>query len=218
MIFFSEWLTKKITREKLALFLSKQQTKNLTLNLGSKKAAYKYFFPNSFSLDVTYFPEIDIQGDGHSLPFKNKSFSTVVAVEVLEHCQKPHQVIDEIYRALKPRGRLILTTRFIFPLHETPYDYFRFTKYGLRVLLKRFRKIKISEEVGTLETFSVLLQRIAFQTQFRRSVPFINIGFHLLAKILRNFDCLIKKEYGNINRTKISGSIMTSGYYVIGEK
>src|SRR3989344_6058732 len=46
--------------------------------------------------------------DAHKLPFKNKSFDTVTAIEVLEHLDNPKKSLFEIYRVLKNKGQLIV--------------------------------------------------------------------------------------------------------------
>jgi SAM-dependent methyltransferase len=66
------------------------------------------------------------------LPFEVASFDTVVCTEVLEHVPEPAQVVREIARVLKPNGYVILTTPLYYPIHEEPYDFFRFTPFGLR--------------------------------------------------------------------------------------
>ena len=47
-------------------------------------------------------------GDVHKLPFRNKSFDIVSAIETLEHLQNPKQALSEIYRVLKPKGYLVV--------------------------------------------------------------------------------------------------------------
>ena len=72
--------------------------------------------------------------------------------------------IAEMKRVLKPGGKLLLTTRFVFPLHDVPNDYFRFTKYGLQHLLKDgWEIIELEDETSTKDTIAALLQRIGFR-------------------------------------------------------
>ena len=46
----------------------------------------------------------------------------------------PQKVIDELYRILKPGGKLFLTTNQMFWVHHSPYNYYFFTRHGLESL------------------------------------------------------------------------------------
>jgi len=74
----------------------------------------------------------DLYYDGHRLPFEDKSFDTVLSVQVLEHTPKPQSLLNEMARVLRPGGLLILSAPFSARLHEQPHDYFRYTPHGLR--------------------------------------------------------------------------------------
>jgi ubiquinone/menaquinone biosynthesis C-methylase UbiE len=49
-------------------------------------------------------------GDGLQLPFRDNSFETIYALDVLEHVDDERRFASELLRVLKPGGRLILTT------------------------------------------------------------------------------------------------------------
>lgn len=80
---------------------------------------------------------VDVFGHGEYLPFKEACFDTVLLTEVLEHVAEPHRLFHEMGRVLKPGGYLILTAPQTWGLHEEPYDFFRFTRYGLTSLAER---------------------------------------------------------------------------------
>ena len=40
-------------------------------------------------------------------------------------------------RVLKPGGRVLLSTNQAWPQHQKPFDFFRFTSYGLRYLFEQ---------------------------------------------------------------------------------
>ncbi len=79
----------------------------------------------------------DLTWDGDIIPLEDNSIGCAMATEVLEHCLNPQQVLDEVFRVLKPGGLLFLTTPFVWPLHDTPSDYYRYTPYALDSLFGR---------------------------------------------------------------------------------
>jgi SAM-dependent methyltransferase len=76
----------------------------------------------------------DILYDGVKLPFPDRTFDTVLNVQVLEHTPYPGRLVCEMSRVLNENGLLILVAPFQFRLHEQPHDYFRYTSHGLRHL------------------------------------------------------------------------------------
>lgn len=79
----------------------------------------------------------DIFGDGHHLPFRNESFNSIILLDVLEHLPFPEQCLQETARVLCKGGKLILKVPFLYPLHDMPHDFQRWTLPGLEMLLKR---------------------------------------------------------------------------------
>jgi SAM-dependent methyltransferase len=81
-------------------------------------------------------PMMDLVADLNGpIPLPDACADTVFSVSVLEHLCNPQMLLDESYRLLKPGGALVLQVPFQWHIHEAPYDYFRFTCYGLRHLL-----------------------------------------------------------------------------------
>lgn len=58
----------------------------------------------------------------------------VLVTEVLEHVADAWSAFREIARVLRPGGYVILTSPFMYPLHEEPRDYERHTGQGLGIL------------------------------------------------------------------------------------
>ena len=213
-------LTTKITRPRIGAFLKKYATELKTLDVGCGTALYGTYFPNRVTLDVAARPGIpvDIIGDAHDLrQIPDSSFDVVLCTEVLEHLHTPEKALGEFRRVLKPGGLLLLTTRFIYPLHDVPGDYFRYTKYGLRHLLRDWEIVEFQEEAGTMETLAVLYQRIGFQCQTLGFRPLKFLWF-LKAKMILLFRWLLTREYGDISHRKEEKNILCSGYYVAANK
>ncbi len=83
-------------------------------------------------LDFEYGPEL-------LLSAMSNDYDCVLSSQVLEHVQSPGSYLAECFKVLKPGGHLILSTHGLFEDHACPYDYWRWTVYGLR---------KLVEEVG----------------------------------------------------------------------
>lgn len=66
--------------------------------------------PNSIGCDFIKLPDVDIVHDLNQFPypFKNNEFDIVISRHCLQHLFDISNVIDEIYRILKPHGKLIL--------------------------------------------------------------------------------------------------------------
>jgi SAM-dependent methyltransferase len=211
-----KWLLQKITRRKMQPFLAAHATEKPVLVLGASARPVRAEFPNSLRSDISYYASLDVQCDAHHLPFADNSQPVILTLEMLEHCHTPQQVINECYRVLQPGGKLILSTRFVFPLHDVPHDYYRYTKYGLRHLCRAFESVTITEEAATVETMGVLVQRLAYQCDWH--LPLTKIGLLLLAKLLVPLQRTLKTEYGDINKSMDEQSILASGYYLVATK
>ena len=86
---------------------------------------------------IKYSDEIrpDVTWDGKIMPFDEGTFDCVIATEVLEHVPNTTNYLKEVRRVLKPNGVFFFTTPFLWPLHETPYDEYRYTPYALERML-----------------------------------------------------------------------------------
>jgi len=75
--------------------------------------------------------------DGEKFPFSNAAFDCVLCNQVLEHVFNPSEFLGEINRVLPSGGLLLLTVPFVWDEHEQPYDYARYSSFGLKSLLER---------------------------------------------------------------------------------
>jgi len=73
----------------------------------------------------------DIYWEEGKIPLDDSSVDCVLCTEVFEHCPDPEAVMNEIYRVLKVNGILFFTVPFLWPLHEVPYDNYRYTPFAL---------------------------------------------------------------------------------------
>ena len=206
-------LSRKLTRVSLDRFIASHATGRRTLDIGAQNGPYAAHFPHRVALDIRRGIGVQIIGDTQALGIADATFDVVLCTEVLEHLPEPQQAVDEMFRVLKPGGQLLLTTRFLFPIHDAPHDYFRYTKYGLRHLLRRFEILELHEETDAVGTLAVLVQRLGMQAQTLGWRPLRAIWL-LAAQAVRPLSFLITEEYGDSRRTTLERGIMTSGYHV----
>ena len=106
----------------------------------------------------------DIVADlNHSLPIDSSVADTIVCFQVMEHLCEPQTMLNEAIRILKPGGKIILSVPFQWWIHEEPYDYFRFTRYGLQYMLTKagFIEIEVEEVAGF---WSMWFLKLNYQT------------------------------------------------------
>jgi SAM-dependent methyltransferase len=97
--------------------------------------------------------------DGKVFPFADQEFHAILCNQVLEHVFNPDEFLGEISRVMKPSAKMVLTVPFVWDEHEQPYDYARYSSFGLKALLeKNGLKILDHEKIGA--DASVLFQLI----------------------------------------------------------
>jgi SAM-dependent methyltransferase len=98
--------------------------------------------PNWKSVDL-YDPSplIDYRYDIKSLGFEDNCFDAIICNAILEHVDDPQKALRELFRVLKPGGRIWVEVPLNQPYHPSPNDYWRVTPEGLRVWMRPFREI-----------------------------------------------------------------------------
>jgi SAM-dependent methyltransferase len=210
-------LSGKLTRVTLDRFIAAHASSGRTLDIGAQNSPYAALFPNRIALDIKPGRGVAVIGDAQALGIGSETFDAIVCTEVLEHLPEPRRAIDEMFRVLRPGGSLLLTTRFLFPIHDAPHDYFRYTKYGLRHLLRQFEIVELEEETDAVGTLAVLTQRLGMQAETLRWTP-LRAAWLVAAQIMRPFSFVITREYGDSRRLTPERGIMTSGYHVFCRK
>jgi SAM-dependent methyltransferase len=80
--------------------------------------------------------------DATTMEFENE-FDVILCTSVLEHVYDHRTALERIHRALKPGGRAVISVPFLFPYHDEPQDFWRFTEYGVRRLLEDFSAVDV---------------------------------------------------------------------------
>jgi len=111
------------------------------LDLGAGSAKYKEMILQKASeyrsCDAAKNINIDDVCDVLNLQYPPESFETVISTQVIEHVNNPYKMAEQIFKVLKPGGKVIVTAPFLIPMHSDPDDYFRFTPSGLSEIFKQ---------------------------------------------------------------------------------
>jgi SAM-dependent methyltransferase len=123
----------------------------------------------------------DIYYDGKRIPLNDASVDHVFSAEVFEHVFNAAELFAEIHRILKPGGTHILTCPFVWPLHEEPYDFARYTPYALQAMLLEagFAEVRCEKHGHAVEVIAQLLLMQVLRAIPR--VPIIGGGLRAIA-------------------------------------
>ncbi|MCZ6594625.1 MAG: class I SAM-dependent methyltransferase [Bacteroidetes bacterium] len=131
------------------------KNEGIILNIGSGTTDLGSNFIN---MDVFPFPNVNVLGNAHELPFKNYSIEAVAIIGVIEHLRNPQMIVKEIRRVLKRDGFVYAEIPFIQGFHPDPYDWKRYTIQGIGELFHEFHKIDVGVCVGPASGFVWVLR------------------------------------------------------------
>ena len=160
----------------------------------------------------------DLFADASNLPIADSSIDAVALLEVLEHLENPRDALREIARVLEPGGRLLVTVPFLYPIHDAPYDYQRFTRHGLEREMKAtgLRLEGIETTLGAAESAGLIanlaLGGMAVEAISRRSPAVLFLPLIVIAMPAMNLLAWIS------NRLLPSWPALTSGYILMARK
>jgi SAM-dependent methyltransferase len=205
-----------ILREEQYRRLSKLKLQGNFLDLGgSRHSAYHLLLSSSekniHTANLEGAGETDFSVDlEKTLSIPSSSYENIVCLNVLEHIYNFHGVIDESYRILKPGGTYIVSVPFLFNIHGSPNDYFRYTRSTLEKMLADggFSEISV-KEIGR-GFFSLMFQIID-------GPGFIRIVWlrTALKKIFVGLDIFLSKISGSYARL---ARRIPLGYFVTAKK
>jgi 2-polyprenyl-3-methyl-5-hydroxy-6-metoxy-1,4-benzoquinol methylase len=157
--------------------------KGKLIDVGCGQKPFKHLFENIdsyYGVDIVENSQADLICDVLDLKIEDSSADTVLCTQVLEHVSEPNTLMCELSRICKKGGVVLLTAPHICRIHLEPYDFFRFTRFGLKYLFERngFEIIEIEEIGGFFLTMTYLTN---FYLRKRIGVfsyainPFINL-------------------------------------------
>ena len=135
------------------------------LDFGCGRKPYKELFNTTHYIGLDIEQEghdhtdepIDVFYDGKTIPFPNNYFDSCFSSQVFEHVFELNHSIKEIHRVLKPGGKALFIVPFVWDEHEIPYDFARYSSFGLKYILEK-HQFKIIKHEKDSHFFEVLIQ------------------------------------------------------------
>lgn len=151
------------------------QLKGRILDFGCGAKPYRHFFEGCdeyIGCDIEasghshQMETIDVYYNGKTIPFEDGEFDGVFSSEVFEHIFNLEEILCELHRCLRERGLMLVSVPFVWNEHEVPYDFGRYTSFGLRDLLERngFAVLEMRKASSWIETvFQMVMEYLRFQ-------------------------------------------------------
>lgn len=162
------------------------------------------------NLNIGPFPNVDIVGDAHELPYANESVSAVHSEAVFEHLADPNKAAAELARVLKRGGKAFIATPFLQAYHGYPHHYQNYTITGHAVLFERAGLKVIEQGVQVGPTYALLaMVSVYIRTYAPRPIkPILLLIWAPFILLLKPLDKLIEKN----------GHVMACTTYLVAEK
>lgn len=184
------------------------------LDAGAGRLAYKQLLAQHttkyLSTDMSANLPVDLVSSVESLPLAPNSVDLVFCSQVLEHVPHPWIAIQEFERVLKPGGTLLITVPFQGYLHNAPHDYFRFTHFALKQLMKD-AGLEI-KEIQSLGGFFCFLGYI------RSTIIMPLFGLPIIGHLLFKLNYLLSRLDIVIDRFTKSDKVLALNYACIAQK
>lgn len=142
----------------------------------------------------------DLYWDGVQIPLDDASLDFILATEFLEHYRDTNTVLQEVKRVLKPGGVFFFTVPGVWPLHEVPHDYHRFSPFILEEYFKqnKFSSWDIKPLGGAYCHFALSLAlffEFRFSKKYRKFIkPFLGV---FIKSLIRKDNLKIQLPFGN---------------------
>ncbi len=169
------------------------------IDIGSGRPTYRKEIEPLVKKYVTVdkFGNPDIIADAQKLPFTKNSFDIALMFQLLEYLENPQLGIKETMRILKKDGVLVLSSPFMYPIHDGKLDRNRFTKTQIKYFLENtgFKIVKVEEQGGFFEFWIQNLLVFWFKSALK--FPPLIIPAPVLVPLF-NISALILKQFGGI--------------------
>ena len=220
-------------RRQVRKFSRGTQPGMVVLDAGAGRSPYRRFFKHAqyesadFAKLSTRYAPLDYVCDMTDIPVEDGRFDRVLFNQVLEHLPEPGLALQELNRVLKPGGRIFCSAPLFFPEHQVPYDFFRYTQFGLKKLFA-----DAGFEIVRIEWLEGYFGTIAYQFSHMythlpsdiASVRAIGAGWRIvylapLIFVTRGLALFLRGAFAQADvRWKVTRSGMPKNYVVVARK
>ena len=113
--------------------------------------------PNVITLDLYDYPEVDIVCDLECLPFGLEKIDAFITASVLEHIEDVPSLVEKMFVSTRIGGVGIHSFPFLFPFHEAPRDFVRFTHMGAASLFKKWKVRRLFNSAGPVTLLNTII-------------------------------------------------------------
>jgi hypothetical protein len=139
--------------------------------------------PDVITFDLFDYPEVDIVCNLDALPFGIGKVDAFVTSSVLEHVEDVPALIEMMHSCTKTDGIGIHSFPFLFPFHEAPYDFVRYTHMGAMSLFKKWKIQRLFNSAGPVTLINTMLAEF-ISTLFSFGNGKIKEILHLMVSML----------------------------------
>ena len=149
------------------------------------------------------------------LPIESNSADTIVCLSVLEHLCEPQTLLNEAFRIMKPGGAIILQVPWQWWIHEAPYDFFRYTPYGLKYMFEKagFGNIEVEPTTGFFSMWFIKMNYFSL-----RFITGPRILRGIKKALILPFWYLGQKLAPSLDKLDNNWAAEAQGYYVVAKK
>lgn len=143
--------------------------------------------------------QVDVFWNGKTLPFEDISFDSILATEEFEHIFNIEEVLGELHRVLREWGDIVITIPFVIHEHEIPYDFARYTHYGIADILKKngfeiIRNQQYGSYAETIIQLNIWFLGKTTETRFKYLTLFLRVFFVAPVLVILNILSLISPK------------------------
>lgn len=159
----------------------------------------------------------DVYYDGHTLPFEAEHFDVILSTQVLEHVEDFEEIFGELVRVLKKNGILILTVPFCFEEHEKPYDFRRFTGFGIKKIFEENGIEVLELEKSTNYKTAVMYMQCMYRdNQYRKKHTLYRFIARYVSCVVNNLKFILWESKRRFHQKEDDD--MGINFFIIGKK